>query len=146
MTEDVKPETSQQVVAVEPESESAEGEGAAQLAATATEAPETDTSEQAASGTDLQTAAATATSEQTEAAPQTGRVVIQPGNNLWNISRVVYGRGIEYTTIYEANKKQIRNPNLIYPGQIFATPGVSPPREIDPDRRTPLAEQESASQ
>ncbi|HKQ94631.1 MAG TPA: LysM peptidoglycan-binding domain-containing protein, partial [Aestuariivirgaceae bacterium] len=67
-----------------------------------------------------------------------GRVVIQPGNNLWRISRVIYGQGVRYTIIYQANKDQIRNPHLIYPGQIFATPGVSPPERIDPTQRTPL--------
>lgn len=51
-----------------------------------------------------------------------GKVVIQPGNNLWNIARDIYGSGLNYTVIYEANKGQIRDPDLIYPGQIFATP------------------------
>lgn len=51
-----------------------------------------------------------------------GRVVVQPGNSLWRISRRLYGRGILYTVIYEANKDQIRDPDLIYPGQIFETP------------------------
>lgn len=68
-----------------------------------------------------------------------GHVVIQPGNNLWRISRVIYGRGIEYTVIYQANRDRIRDPDLIYPGQIFATPGVRPPEEIDPDWREPLS-------
>jgi nucleoid-associated protein YgaU len=54
------------------------------------------------------------------AVPQ--RIVIQPGNNLWRLSRLVYGRGTRYTVIYEANKDQIRNPDLIYPGQVFAMP------------------------
>ena len=71
--------------------------------------------------------------------PRNGKIVIQPGNSLWRISRVIYGRGVEYTTIYQANKEQIRNPNLIYPGQIFATPGVMPPEIIDPQSTTPLA-------
>jgi nucleoid-associated protein YgaU len=71
--------------------------------------------------------------------PRNGKIVIQPGNSLWRISRVIYGRGIEYTVIYEANKDYIRNPNLIYPGQIFATPGVVPPESIDPKSTTPLA-------
>ena len=55
--------------------------------------------------------------------PKNGRVVIQPGNNLWKLSRVIYGKGMSYTVIYEANKGQIRNPDLIYPGQIFVLPG-----------------------
>lgn len=51
-----------------------------------------------------------------------GKVVIQPGNNLWNIAQSVYGSGFSYTVIYEANKDQIRDPDLIYPGQVFETP------------------------
>lgn len=71
--------------------------------------------------------------------PRKGQIVIQPGNSLWRISRVIYGRGIEYTVIYEANRTQIRNPDLIYPGQIFATPGAEPPGLIDPAKQPPLA-------
>lgn len=56
------------------------------------------------------------------AALRDGKVVIQPGNNLWNIARGLYGSGFSYTVIYEANKDQIRDPNLIYPGQVFETP------------------------
>ena len=51
-----------------------------------------------------------------------GRVVIQPGNNLWNIARQLYGSGYRYTVIYQANQDQIRDPNLIYPGQVLETP------------------------
>jgi nucleoid-associated protein YgaU len=51
-----------------------------------------------------------------------GHVVIAPGQNLWLIARRVYGRGMLYTLIYEANNGQIRNPNLIFPGQAFAIP------------------------
>ncbi|HEX7775378.1 MAG TPA: Ig-like domain-containing protein [Parvibaculum sp.] len=56
------------------------------------------------------------------AAMKNGKVVIQPGNNLWNIARQLYGSGFSYTVIYQANKEQIRDPNLIYPGQTFSTP------------------------
>ena len=73
-----------------------------------------------------------------EAAPKDGKITIQPGNNLWRISRVIYGDGTRYTVIYEANKDQIRDPNIIYPGQILLTPGVVPPETIDPDSREPL--------
>ncbi len=51
-----------------------------------------------------------------------GKVVVQPGNSLWRISRRLYGRGVLYTVIYEANKDQIADPDLIYPGQVFKTP------------------------
>lgn len=51
-------------------------------------------------------------------------VVIQPGNNLWLIARHVYGRGVLYTQIFEANRDQIGDPDLIYPGQIFILPAA----------------------
>ncbi len=53
-------------------------------------------------------------------------VVIQPGNNLWRLARRTYGRGIQYTLIFEANREQIRDPDLIYPGQVFSLPPASP--------------------
>jgi nucleoid-associated protein YgaU len=51
-----------------------------------------------------------------------GQIVVQPGNSLWKIARESYGQGVRYTVIYEANKEQIANPDLIYPGQVFAVP------------------------
>ncbi len=51
-----------------------------------------------------------------------GQVIVQPGNSLWRIARRNYGRGVLYTVIYEANRGQIRDPDLIYPGQIFTMP------------------------
>jgi nucleoid-associated protein YgaU len=51
-----------------------------------------------------------------------GRFVVQPGANLWRIARATYGRGIRYTDIHRANADQIRDPALIYPGQIFELP------------------------
>ena len=77
------------------------------------------------------------------AGPKMGLIIVQPGNNLWNISRVIYGRGVRYTTIYEANRDQIRDPDLIYPGQVFKAPGL-PPRKItiNPERKTPLSPRE----
>ena len=49
-------------------------------------------------------------------------VVVQPGNSLWRIARRVYGEGLQYTIIYGANKSQINDPDLIYPGQVFEVP------------------------
>lgn len=51
-----------------------------------------------------------------------GRVVVQPGQNLWRLARSAYGAGVHYTVIYLANRDQIRDPRLIYPGQAFALP------------------------
>jgi nucleoid-associated protein YgaU len=53
------------------------------------------------------------------------KVVIR-GDNLWQISRTTYGHGIRYTVIYKANRDQIRDPDLIYPGQIFVLPKSQP--------------------
>ncbi|MGF7162322.1 hypothetical protein FHS85_003976 [Rhodoligotrophos appendicifer] len=84
--------------------------------------------------------AQTATGELPPATPAQarGQVIIQPGNNLWRIARVVYGKGVQYSVIYQANQMQIRNPDLIYPGQIFNTPGATPPAVIPPSRRDPF--------
>ena len=51
-----------------------------------------------------------------------GRVVVQPGQTLWRLARSAYGSGVRYTVIYLANRDQIRDPHLIYPGQAFALP------------------------
>ncbi len=50
------------------------------------------------------------------------KAVVQPGNSLWRIARRMYGDGTQYTLIYQANEKQIKDPDLIYPGQIFTLP------------------------
>ncbi len=49
-------------------------------------------------------------------------VIIRRGDNLWSISRRLYGKGTRYTTIYQANSQQIHNPDLIFPGQVFMLP------------------------
>lgn len=49
-------------------------------------------------------------------------VVVQPGNSLWRLARRAFGDGIQYSVIYQANKNQIRDPDLIYPGQVFTVP------------------------
>ena len=51
-----------------------------------------------------------------------GAVIIRRGDSLWRISRRVYGQGIRYSTIYLANQEQIRDPDMIWPGQVFRMP------------------------
>ncbi|BBE70594.1 LysM peptidoglycan-binding domain-containing protein [Oharaeibacter diazotrophicus] len=60
----------------------------------------------------------------TVVAPESGpqSLIIRRGDNLWTIARRLYGRGVRYSTIYQANTDQIRDPDLIYPGQIFVIP------------------------
>ncbi|WP_421723103.1 LysM peptidoglycan-binding domain-containing protein [Bauldia sp.] len=67
--------------------------------------------------------------------PQT--VIIKRRDNLWRISRRIYGKGIRWSTIYQANKDQIRNPRWIYPGQVFVLPEGNTAWEDDPTPETP---------
>lgn len=48
--------------------------------------------------------------------------VVSPGDSLWRISRTTYGAGTQYMLVYRANRERIRDPNHIYPGQIFVLP------------------------
>jgi hypothetical protein len=54
--------------------------------------------------------------------PQIRTTVVSQGDNLWTISRKAYGRGLSYTLIFGANRLAIRNPNRIYPKQVFVIP------------------------
>ena len=56
--------------------------------------------------------------------PKGRLVVVQPGNSLWRIARRTYGSGFRYTVIFAANRDQVTNPDLIYPGQVLHTPPV----------------------
>ena len=55
-------------------------------------------------------------------AGQVTAVTVQPGNSLWVIAREHYGEGILYVRLYDANRDRIRDPDLIYPGQVFDIP------------------------
>ncbi|WP_289041379.1 LysM peptidoglycan-binding domain-containing protein [uncultured Aliiroseovarius sp.] len=50
-------------------------------------------------------------------------VTVQPGSTLWAIAREHLGEGPLYVRVFAANREQIRDPDLIYPGQVFAIPG-----------------------
>ncbi len=58
--------------------------------------------------------------------PNINTTIVSRGDNLWRISQRTYGKGVRYTVIYGANQEQIRNPDLIYPGQVFVLPGEEP--------------------
>ena len=59
-------------------------------------------------------------------APENGitltQVTVQPGNTLWGIASKNFGDGMLFVRVFEANKERISNPDLIYPGQVFAIP------------------------
>ena len=60
---------------------------------------------------------------------------VQRGDSLWRISTTVYGEGTRYTQIYDANASQIRDPDLIYPGQILVVPKQDAPKPAGPGER-----------
>ena len=49
-------------------------------------------------------------------------VTVQPGFTLWYLAERKYGVGLQYVQIFEANSDRIKNPDLIYPGQVFDLP------------------------
>ena len=57
--------------------------------------------------------------------PPEPMVIVQPGNSLWRLARRVYGSGYRYTTIFAANQEQIKDPDMIFPGQVFAVPAAN---------------------
>lgn len=76
----------------------------------------------------VQTVAATVKQEDTAAAAETNPAVtenkthtVQSGDTLWAIDKKYYGNGGQYTKIASANP-DIKNPNLIYPGQVLSIP------------------------
>jgi nucleoid-associated protein YgaU len=54
-------------------------------------------------------------------------IVVRRGDTLWQIARRHYGSGMKYTQIFDSNRKQIRNPDLIYPKQRFKLPSKATP-------------------
>lgn len=52
-------------------------------------------------------------------------VIVQPGNSLWRIARRSYGTGFAYSVIFKANLDQIRDADMIFPGQIFSLPATN---------------------
>jgi hypothetical protein len=55
-------------------------------------------------------------------AVKAGVTAVKRGDTLWDLARRHYGNAMRYPEIVEANKPQIKNPNLIYPNQQFEIP------------------------
>ncbi len=68
-------------------------------------------------------AASTSPSAAAAVVPEIQTATVEKGNSLWRISHDTLGRGTRYTEIYAANSSQIRDPKLIYSGQILVIPG-----------------------
>ncbi|MEC7764171.1 MAG: LysM peptidoglycan-binding domain-containing protein [Pseudomonadota bacterium] len=101
--------------------------------ADAPDAPETGDAVMSDAPTDAQTdAPATDTAPSVQSAgaapeapgpePMISAITVQPGSTLWAISRERYGDGLLYVQVFEANRDKIRDPDLIYPGQVFELP------------------------
>jgi nucleoid-associated protein YgaU len=61
----------------------------------------------------------------TTAAPKPAvTITVQPGFTLWGIAKQELGEGVMYVQVFNANKDQIKNPDLIYPGQVFTLPSA----------------------
>lgn len=76
----------------------------------------------AAANTDSGAQPTAADPDASPSVPPVRAVTVQPGNTLWAIARDAYGDGILYVRVFEANRGLIRDPDLIYPGQIFTVP------------------------
>lgn len=58
------------------------------------------------------------------AKPAPVSVTVQPGYTLWGIAQQNFGDGVMYVQVFEANKDKIKDPDLIYPGQVFTIPAA----------------------
>lgn len=70
----------------------------------------------------LRAAEAAGTGDTTTNTAPIRSVTVQKGDTLWAISRERYGDGVLYVKLFDANRNSIRDPDLIYPGQIFTIP------------------------
>ncbi len=111
--------------------EEAADEAATAVAESAATDPQASAGEGAAEGETLQAASepAAGRAEASVTVPELATALVERGDSLWRISRQIYGRGIRYTEIFEANQDQIRNPDLIFPGQVFVLPPDQEPGE-----------------
>lgn len=64
----------------------------------------------------------TETQRNAASAPSVNTYTVKSGDCLWTIAKKYYGNGAQYTKIYNANKDKIKNPNLIYAGQVLIIP------------------------
>ena len=58
------------------------------------------------------------------AEPGSSVITVQRGFTLWGIAEANFGNGILYVQIFQENRADIRDPDLIFPGQIFALPDL----------------------
>jgi len=54
--------------------------------------------------------------------PEKQFYTVKKGDYLSKIAKEVYGNANKYNIIFEANKPMLKDPNLIYPGQVLVIP------------------------
>ena len=71
----------------------------------------------------------TETTEMAEESPYLGGYLVVSGDNLWNIAGqdTIYGNPFMWPLIYKTNSGQIKDADLIYPGQYFYIPKAKGP-------------------
>jgi nucleoid-associated protein YgaU len=79
----------------------------------------------AATGAAEPEAVAEAVPAEATASPVT--ITVQPGFTLWGIAADRMGDGVMYVQVFEANRDKIKDPDLIYPGQVFTMPAAASP-------------------
>ncbi len=60
-------------------------------------------------------------------APTSVTITVQPGFTLWGIAQDRLGDGVLYVKVFEANRDTIKDPDLIYPGQVVSIPAATTP-------------------
>jgi len=51
---------------------------------------------------------------------------VRPGESLWKIAALTVGDGHLWPALYRANRDQIQNPSILYPGQLLEIPEIAP--------------------
>ncbi|MDH7796178.1 nucleoid-associated protein YgaU [Beijerinckia sp. GAS462] len=101
-------------------------EGTGPSTASASQTSQRAAATQAAAAPSAEKRTGTAGTAQSTIVPELRTARVERGDSLWRISRTVLGQGMRYTQIYDANANQIRNPDLIYPGQVLVVPNPVP--------------------
>ncbi|MDP1813667.1 MAG: peptidoglycan-binding protein LysM [Leadbetterella sp.] len=55
-------------------------------------------------------------------APEARYHTVEKGDSLSKIAKEMYGDPMKYPVIFEANKPMLKDPDLIYPGQVLRIP------------------------